>query len=258
MNENKQFHIDVTKADGAKYAIICGAPERVESIAQYLDNPQFVAQNREFVTYSGYLSGERVLVSSTGIGGPSAAIAVEELHNVGVDTIIRVGTCGGIQLDVPSGELVVASAAVRMDGTTKEYAPIEFPAVADFTVTRALCDACSNEGYNYKVGVVQSKDSFYGQHAPESTAVADSLISKWEAWKRCGVLVSEMECSTLFVVSSVRGIRAGSVLKVIWNQERANNGYNDSDSLDTTPAIISAVKAMESIIRADRREEYII
>lgn len=252
MNEEKQYHINLSYEEGAKYAVICGAPERVESIASHMDRPCFVAQNREFITYCGYLCCEKVLITSTGIGGPSASIAIEELNHIGVDTIIRVGTCGGIQLEVAPGELVVASGAVRMDGTTKEYAPIEFPAVADFSVTAALCSACSNIGYDYKVGVVQSKDSFYGQHSPESTAAGDELLSKWNAWKKCGVIASEMECSTLFVVSSLRKIRAGAVLKVIWNQERESEGYNDVESPDTEPAVISAVKAMESIIRSDR------
>ncbi|MCQ4021674.1 MULTISPECIES: uridine phosphorylase [unclassified Ruminococcus] len=252
MNKERQYHIALTKENSSKYAIICGAPERVEAIAAHMNNPCFVAQNREFKTFCGTLSGERVLVTSTGIGGPSAAIAIEELNHIGVDTIIRVGTCGGIQLDIAPGELVVASSAVRMDGTTKEYAPIEFPAAADYSVTSALSEACKIRGYKYKVGVVQSKDSFYGQHTPESTAISGELLNKWDAWKVCGVLASEMECSTLFVVSSIRKIRAGAVLKVIWNQERANNGYTDEESPDTQPAIIAAVKAMESIIISDK------
>lgn len=252
MNEEKQFHINLSDKDKAKYAIICGAPERVPLIASFLDNSEYVTQNREFLTYSGYLNGEKILVISTGIGGPSTAIAIEEMHHIGVDTIIRIGTCGAMQLDITPGDVIVASGAVRMDGTTKEYAPIEFPAIADFEVTNALVNACDNLEIKYKVGVVQSKDSFYGQHDPESTAVSDTLLNKWEAWKRCNVLASEMECSTLYIISAIRNIRAGAVLHTIWNQERKNAGIEDDDVSFDTSAIEITVQALKSIISSDK------
>lgn len=249
----RQYHINLDEKSRARYAFVCGSPERVKLIASTLDNPSFVTQNREFLTYSGILNGERVLVTSTGIGGPSAAIAFEELNNLGVDTIIRIGTCGGIQLNISAGDAVIATGAVRMDGTTKEYAPIEFPAVADFQISAMLIQACAEIGIPYKAGIVQSKDSFYGQHNPESSAVSAELFQKWEAWKRCGVLASEMECSTLFVVSALRKMRAGAILRVIWNQERTNSGYQEVTVDDNSDIIKAAVIAMQHIIESDKK-----
>ena len=252
MKTEKQYHINLSQRDASKYAIICGAPERVSQIASKLEQPHLITTNREFLTYSGYLNDERLLVTSTGIGGPSAAIAVEELSRIGVNTIIRVGTCGGIQLDVKPGELIIASAAVRMDGTTKEYAPIEFPATANYELTTALKESCDEFAFKYHIGTIQSKDSFYGQHDPNNTAVSQTLLKKWDAWKRCGVLASEMECSTLFIVSSIRKIRAGAVLQTIWNQERADAGISDNDEFNTDNAVVAAVEAMKRIIAVDK------
>ena len=164
-----------------------------------------MGSNREYVTYTGALLGERVSVVSTGIGGPSAAIAMEELCNLGVHTFIRVGTCGGIKLDVQSGDIVVASGAVRMEGTSREYAPIEYPAVPDFDVTCALVQAAKNLGLPTHTGVVHCKDSFYGQHSPHRMPVSYELENKWEAWKRLGVLASEMESAALFTVAAALG-----------------------------------------------------
>ena len=129
-----QFHIKCGPEDVGGYCILPGDPGRCAAIARHMENPVFVGSNREYMIYTGTLEGEKVSVVSTGIGGPSAAIAMEELANLGVHTFIRVGTCGGIDLDVLCGDLVVASGAVRMDGTSREYAPTEYPAVPDFQV----------------------------------------------------------------------------------------------------------------------------
>ena len=133
--DGKAYHIQVAAGEIGRYVILPGDPGRCASIAKYFDDPVLIADNREFVTYTGYLDGEKVSVTSTGIGGPSAAIAMEELVECGADTFIRVGTCGGMELTVKGGDIVVATGAVRMEGTSKEYAPIEFPAVPDFHVT---------------------------------------------------------------------------------------------------------------------------
>ena len=164
---NRMYHIQTAKGEIGKYVMMPGDPGRCEKIAAYLDDPVLVMQNREYTTYTGSLDGIKVSVTSTGIGGASASIAIEELVRCGADTFIRVGTCGGMQLEVKSGDLVVATGAVRMEGTTREYAPIEYPAVADFTVTTALVDACRKLGAEFHTGVVQCKDAFYGQHCPE-------------------------------------------------------------------------------------------
>ncbi len=252
MNENKLYHIALSHADGAKYAILPGDPARVKPIAAALQNPVFVAQNREYTTYAGNIDGERVLVTSTGIGGPSAAIAVEELYMTGVRTFLRVGTCGGMQTGVLAGDTVAVTAAVRMEGTSKEYLPPEYPAVADFSVTSALVAAAHSLGVRVHTGVAQSKDSFYGQHAPTRMPVGSELQYKWNAWKAAGCLASEMECAALFSVAASLGVRAGAVLHCVWNQERAAQGLPGAESHDTEQAIAVAVHALRILIAQDK------
>ncbi|MBQ7169012.1 MAG: uridine phosphorylase [Synergistaceae bacterium] len=251
----KQYHIALDENDAGKYCILPGDPKRCEKIAKHFDSPSFIADNREFTTWAGTLGGERVLVTSTGIGGPSAAIAMEELSAIGVRTFIRVGTCGGIHMDVRSSDIVIATSAVRIDGTSREYAPIEFPAAADFGVVRALVDSAQELGERWHAGVVQSKDSFYGQHSPRRMPVSNELLAKWEAWKRLGVLASEMESATLFVVASSLGVKCGSVLNVIWNQERESAGLTDPDNFDTERGIRVAVRALSKLIEYDKKGE---
>ena len=247
-----QYHVHLKPGDVGRYCILPGDPGRCETIAAHLTGAEHVASNREYVTYTGTIDGEKVSVCSTGIGGPSAAIAMEELARCGVDTFIRIGTCGGMQEEVMGGDLVIVSGSVRMEGTSKEYAPIEYPAVADFTVTRALTDAAGELGYRHYVGVAQSKDSFYGQHEPEVKPVGYELLNKWEAWIRCGCLASEMESATMFIVGSALRVRVGTVLLVVANQERARKGLSNTQVHDTTPAIETAVEAIRRLIAADR------
>ena len=252
---DKQFHIHCVEGDVGRYVILPGDPGRCEKIAALFDDAHFVAQNREFTIYTGTLLGEKVSVCSTGIGGPSASIAMEELHNIGADTFIRVGTCGGIDLDVRSGDVVVATGAIRFEHTSREYAPIEYPAVANFDVTCALVQAAKNLGKSLKTGVVQCKDSFYGQQAPERMPVAYELTQKWEAWKRLGVLASEMESAALFTAASALGVRCGSAFHVIWNQEREKAGLDQKENEDVTLSVKMAVEAVKELIRRDRAKE---
>lgn len=247
-----QFHIQCTQGDVGKYCILPGDPGRCKAIAAHFDNPVHIQTNREYVTYTGTLLGEPVSVVSTGIGGPSAAIAMEELVNLGVHTFVRVGTCGGIKLEVESGDVVVATGAVRMDGTSREYAPIEWPAVPDYQVLTALVQAAQNLNKSWKAGVVQCKDSFYGQHSPASMPVSYELEQKWQAWKHLGVLASEMESATLFTVAATRGVRCGSVFHVIWNQEREAAGLDQKESHNTSAAIEVGVEALKLLITQDR------
>lgn len=247
-----QYHIGLSKEHTAKYAIIPGDPGRVPKIAAFLDNANQVGNNREYNSYLGTLDGEKVLVVSTGIGGPSAAICVEELAKIGVDTFIRVGTCGGMQPDVAPGDVVIATGAIRQDGTSREYLPIEFPAVADFKVTSALYTAANNLGYQNHIGVVQAKDSFYGQHSPESMPIAPELLYKWEAWKRGGCLASEMEGAALFIVSAARRLRSGAVFHCVWNQEVAKSGMPKDRKEDTSAAIKTAIEAIRILIKEDK------
>lgn len=247
-----QYHIKLTEEHKAKYAILPGDPGRVEKIAAYLDNARQIMYNREYNTYLGYLDGEKVLVVSTGIGGPSCAICVEELARIGVDTFIRVGTCGGMQPYVALGDIVIATGAVRMDGTSKEYMPMEFPAVADFGVTQAISAAAEKLGYTNHIGVVQAKDSFYGQHEPESMPNSHELLSKWDAWKKGGCLASEMESATLFIVSSARRLRSGAVFHCVWNQEAENTAMPENRKEDTSAAIKTAIEAVRILIAKDK------
>ena len=247
-----QFHIQCAPGDVGGYCILPGDPGRCKAIAEHFDDPVHIQTNREYVTYTGSLLGEKVSVVSTGIGGPSAAIAMEELVKLGVHTFVRVGTCGGIKLEVQSGDVVVATGAVRMEGTSREYAPIEWPAVPDYQVLCALVQAAQNLNKPWKAGVVQCKDSFYGQHSPASMPVSYELEQKWQAWKRLGVLASEMESAALFTVAAARGVRCGSVFHVIWNQEREAAGLDQKESHDTSAAIEVGVEALKLLIAQDR------
>lgn len=251
--EDKQYHIPASVGEVGRYCILPGDPARCEKIARFLEDPSHLGTNREFCIYNGTLLGERVTVCSTGIGGPSAAIAVEELAACGADTFIRIGTCGGIDLDVKAGDAVIASAAVRQDGTSAEYAPAIFPAVANTDVLISLIGAAESQGTPHHVGIVQSKDSFYGQHRPEKMATSSQLLAQWDAWKKLGVLASEMEASTIFVVSSLLRARAGAVFSVVWNQERYDAGLDSDDvkNVDTEAAIKIAVEALKNLIKKD-------
>ena len=247
----KQFHIHCTEGDVGRYVFLPGDPGRCESIAAHFDNPVHVGMNREYNIYTGTLLGEKVSVCSTGIGGPSAAIAMEELTAIGADTFIRIGTCGGIDLDVMPGDIVVATGAIRYEHTSMEYAPIEFPAVPSLDVAMALKSASEELGYRTHTGVVQCKDSFYGQHAPERSPVYYELQQKWESWKRLGVKASEMESAALFVIASALGVRCGSCFHAIWNQEREKLGMSMPMTEDTSGAVRVGIEAMKRIIAAD-------
>lgn len=247
-----QFHIRCKAGDVGRYVFLPGDPGRCESIAAHFENPVHVGMNREYNIYSGFLCGEKVSVCSTGIGGPSAAIAMEELAAIGADTFIRVGTCGGIDLKVCPGDIVVATGAIRYEHTSLEYAPIEFPAVPDFEVTAALKTAGETLGYRIHTGVVQCKDSFYGQHSPEKSPVSYELQQKWESWKRLGVKASEMESAALFVTASALNVRCGSCFHVIWNQEREKAGMFMKMTEDTSGAVKVGIAAMKQIIMSDK------
>ena len=248
----KQFHIHCVEGDVGRYVLLPGDPGRCEAIAKHFDDPVHIGMNREYNIWTGSLLGEKVSVCSTGIGGPSAAIAMEELVNIGADTFVRVGTCGGIHLDVKPGDIVVATGSIRYEHTSLEYAPIEYPAVPDFDVTLALREASVALGYDTHTGIVQSKDSFYGQHSPENSPVSYELLQKWESWKRLGVKASEMESSALFVVANARNVRCGACFHAVWNQEREKAGMFMPMTEDTSGAIRVGIEAVKRLILADR------
>lgn len=254
------YHIGLSKKDieGAKYAILTGDPGRVSKIASFLKDSKQIACNREYTSYLGLCNGEPVVVTSTGIGGPSTAIAVEELAKLGIKNFIRVGTSGGMQLDVNAGDLVVADSAVRQEGTSKEYAPTEFPAVANFEITSKLCDSAKKitKDLNTKVhvGTVHCKDSFYGQHNPNRMPVSKELNEKWDAWIRLDVKCSEMETASLFVIGRFLKVRTGAVLLVIWNQEQEKRGISQNTDFNTESAIRVVVDAISDLIQKDRED----
>ena len=247
----KQYHTGVGPDDIGKYVIMPGDPKRCVKIAEHFDDAHLVADVREFVTYTGFLDGVKVSVTSTGIGGPSAAIAINELAKCGAHTFLRVGTCGGMQENVMSGDIVIASGAVRMEGTSREFAPIEYPAVPDFAALSSLVQSAKDQNIPYHTGVVQCKDSFFGQHEPEVMPVSYELCNKWDAWVKMGCLASEMESAALFIAGAYLKVRVGACFLVVANQERAKKGLPNPQVHDTELAIKTAVGALRHLIKAD-------
>ena len=249
---NEEFHLKIRPGDVGRYVLLPGDPGRCAAIAGHFENARLVSYNREYKIYTGTLEGEPVSVCSTGIGGPSASIAMEELIHCGADTFIRVGSSGGMDPAVMGGDIVIATGAIRMEGTSREYVPIEFPAVADFTVTAALRDAAIARQNRYHLGVVQCKDAFYGQHDPDSMPAGSYLNQKWDAWVRAGAKCSEMESAALFIVGAARRVRVGAVLAVFANQTRRAMNLEDPQNYDTSEAICTAVEALRILIRQDK------
>lgn len=247
----EEFHLKIKPGDVGRYVIMPGDPGRCEKIAAYFDDPEFVISNREYTIYNGYIDGVKVTACSTGIGGPSAAIAMEELIHCGADTFIRVGTSGGMAEEVEAGHVVIATGAIRAEGTSREYAPIEFPAVADFEIVSALKKAGKTLGATTHLGVVQCKDSFYGQHSPDSMPVAYDLNTKWDAWMKLGAKCSEMESAALFIVAAARGVRCGSCMAVLGNQTRRAKGLPETMNFDTELAVKMSVEAIRNLIKED-------
>ncbi len=253
-----QYHIGLSAEQTPRYVLLPGDPDRCRKIAAYLDHPVYLGRRREFETWTGTLDGVAVGVTSTGIGGPSAAIAMQELVKNGADTFLRVGTCGGMQPDVLTDDLVIATGAIRAEGTSREYALVEYPAVADFNLIAALKRAASRLGFREHTGVVQCKDSFYGQHEPERMPVHGELEYKWNAWIKMGCLASEMESATLYIVAQYLRVRCASVLHVVANQIREDAGLDNPVSEDTDAAIHTAVSALRLTIAADKVNEELL
>jgi uridine phosphorylase len=231
--------------------LLPGDPGRCERIAAHLDGAALVAANREYTTWTGALQGEPVSVTSTGIGGPSAAIAVEELCNLGAHTLIRVGSCGAMQPGLRLGDVIVAQAAVRDEGTSAQYVPLAWPAVAHLDIVDALRAAATAAGVRHHVGTVQSKDSFYGEMDPGRMPIAAELQARWAAWVRAGVLASEMECAALLTVAAVRRVRAGAALAVV-NAAPTVDAMPDPARLPIDALIEVAVDAVRRLARVPR------
>ena len=222
--QGQQYHICCRPGDVGRYVLLPGDPFRTDYIASFLEDPKLVAHNREHKTWTGTLKGVPVSVTSTGMGGPSAAIAIEELIHCGADTFIRIGTAGRLcpESQDPAIQGIIATGAVRAEGLTGEYVPYEYPAIADRHVVAALADSAEEFGYNFREGIVHCKDSFYGQIDPDGLPNGDLLKYKWKAWERSRVMATEMETAALFVLASIRGCRAGSIVSFQSMEETVN------------------------------------
>lgn len=243
-----QHHINCKEGDVGRYVFMPGDPDRVPLISSFFDEAWEVTRKREYLVHTGYIGararrGIKVSVVSTGIGGPSTAIAAEELANIGADTLIRLGTAGEFQQQTKAGELVIVTAAIRDEGTSLHYLPVDFPAVANFEVVNAMVEAAKKLPFPYHTGIVQSKDSFYGEVEPERMPMAENMQRRWKAWTDGNTLASEMECAALFTVASYRRIRAGAIMNLQGVQE------------GMVPMIKLGIEAVKILAAQDRRNE---
>ncbi len=249
------YHLSLSREmiKEANYALLPGDPERVPKIARTFDeNAIELAYKREFRTWLGNLEGKMVLVTSTGIGGPSTSIAVEELAQLGVHTFIRVGTTGAIQREIRLSDVIITTGSVRLDGASTHYAPVEYPAVANYEVVEALTRAAKTIGVNYYLGITCSSDTFYpGQERYNSSAryVIRKFQGSLEEWQKLNVLNYEMESSTLFVVCSSSGLRAGCVSGVVVNRTEQGKVKKDVIALAEKNATCVAIEAMKYLIQ---------
>ncbi|WGE74935.1 uridine phosphorylase [Actinobacillus equuli] len=245
------FHLGLTKAmlKGAKIAIVPGDPTRSERIAKRMDNPEFLVSTREFTSWLGYVDGEPVVICSTGIGGPSVSICVEELAQLGVRTFLRIGTTGAIQPHINVGDILVTTGAVRLDGASRHFAPLEYPAVANFECTNALYAAAQAEGVTPYVGITASSDTFYpGQERYDtfSGKIYRHFQGSLKQWQDLNVMNFEMESATLFTMCSALGLRAGMVSGVIVN--RTQQEIPNEETIHATEA-----KAVAVVVEAARQ-----
>ena len=205
-----QYHIDLKPGDVGEYVLLPGDPARVEIFAKFVDKPQKVAYKREYQTYTGYYKGIKVSCTSTGIGCPSTAIAVEELANIGATTFIRIGSCAGLADEVHTRDLIIATGSMRNEGTTSFYAPMALPAVADFYLTQALIQSAEELkdklNFTYHVGLSGADDAFYGE-TPE-------FITKLHDLGLKGV---EMESAAIFIIAHLKGLRGACICSVAAN-----------------------------------------
>lgn len=249
----RQHHLRCAAGEIAPYVLLPGDPERAALIASHLDDRQHVATHREFTTYTGSYGGVPVSVTSTGIGGPSTAIAVEELVKVGAKTLIRVGTCGAMQPSVDPGDVIVATGAIRDEGTSDAYLPAPFPAVSTLHVADGLRSAAVARKLVTHVGVLHSKDSFYAQREPSRMPIADALHARWDAWIAGGALGSEMESATLFIVGAALGIDVGSICMVASSHDSATRLSQQAASDGISEVIDATLDAVRDIASSPAR-----
>ena len=253
--EVKMLHINLAPGEVGRYAIVPGDPARCEVIAAQLDGARFVTQKREHTTWQGTLDGELITVTSTGMGGPSTAICVEELRKCGCDTFIRVGTGASTSKSVGKGDVVVVNGAVRMEGTGRHYLPMEYPAVPTYAILKLLEESAAALGFSPVVGVGITKDSFYTQAEPETKPVREELIWRWNSYVRGGAVITSMEEAPLFLIGSSIGARTGSVLV---SATDFDDGVSKKNSADVYPVdfiqkpIQAAIEALRRLIKIDK------
>jgi uridine phosphorylase len=240
-----QPHIRIDEGHGAQYALLPGDPGRVERVARYLEDPEELAFNREFKTVSGVYKGVKVLVTSTGIGGVSAGIAVEELKNTGIKAMIRIGSCGALQPTIGNGDLVIASGAVRNDGVTYSYINKAYPAIPDPDLLFHVRDAARKTGAKHHMGIVRCHDSFYTDKEQD--------IDKY--WSEQGVLASDMETAAVFVIGGLRGVKTASILNVVVEAEadleQGINNYVDAEAAAAQGEEREILTALEAVVSYD-------
>lgn len=245
VRDGKMYHIQCKEGDVGRYVLLPGDPFRTDLLARYLDNAKLVAHNREHKTWTGMLMGERVSVTSTGMGCPSTAIAVEELIACGADTFIRVGTAGCMSPAVRKEDTIggIVTAAVRDEGTTRQYVPVEYPAVADRHLVEALAQAADRLSFKFDEGITYTKDSFYTHVFTDTVPLSDTYIARQKVWEKANVLLTEMEAAAILVISSIRGCRASGIM-----------AYSDVDDLPAAidKAIRTACEALKIVIEKDR------
>ena len=246
----KKYHIGLAKGDVGEYVLVPGDPGRTPMIAKYLDGAHEVAFSREYRTFTGSLDGVPVSTISSGMGGPSVAIAVEELNELGVHTFLRVGTCGAAQPEIKMGDLVIAIGSVRSEGTPNGYVPPEYPAIASLDVVNALVEASQKDGVPHHVGVIRSVDALYSDLMPDKMPRPHHLHEELDMWSRAGILSNDMETSTLFVVARIRKLRAGTINLCVDELGAGEIHHLDPSYMDRMLKV--AVDALRILIKRDQ------
>ncbi len=253
-SRKRPIHIAVSSDDIGRYVFLPGSVERVDKIAASLDDARPVGRHREFYTCTGALDGIPVSVMSTGIGGPSTSIVMEELHALGVHTMVRIGSCASAAPGTGIGDVCIPRGAVKMEGTSTQYLPLEFPAVPTFSLLRAFSHAAQECGYPYDTGITITKDSFYTEVSPESKPVAPLLAYQWEAYQKGGVTNTSMECAPIFTIGATLGIRTASVMICATDFEVYSNDDKDYPRDWEQRAIDVGIAGMRAVIREDRAQ----
>ena len=250
MADERKYHVGLTRSEVGQYVLVPGDPFRTALIARHLEGAEERAWSREFRTFTGRVGDTPVSTCSSGIGGPSMAIAVEELGELGVHTFLRVGTCGGGQPGIRLGDLVIATGAVRSEGTPDAYVPREYPAIASHDVVGACADAARAAGVAHHLGVIRSVDALYADLLPDRMPRPRELRAELELWARAGVVANDMESSTLLVVSALRGWRAGVILLCVDELGAGEIHHLDAEAMDRLIGV--AVDAIRRLIERDR------